>query len=407
MEKKLQSKAQSKIYLLAALFILAVSFTFVSFGFKNMQFATGADEGYYFKYATYIGQKGITGFPDLFSDYIQNQQNWVFPNPLRIGFILLSTAWLKVFGNSLLNLAYLSLVCFYIFLFCSFLFVRKYFGQSLALLFMMLLASSPLNMAMARRALMDSASNLFLFLSIWSFFETVKEEKIGKTIPFILIYSSAILIKETSILLSVFFIAYILARRLIFKKSIRLKDFLAVTIFPFAIIGIVYAAAAGGLSLVGDTIEIILNSPRTNQYAILFGSGPWFRYLIDWMALSPWVFILAAGFCMYYIMKNEWKEEIFYLLLLAVVFTFLYSFFTKNIRYLIILDMPIRLFALLMLNELIERIFKKKVFVLLVAIVIALSLFDCYSFYGLFIRQDIYDPVTQWLLQARHIIPWR
>jgi len=407
MEKKSQPKKSKSKDFIIILLILAISFTAISLSFKNMKFAAGADEGYYFKYASYIGEKGISGFSDLFKDYVQNQQHWLFPNPLRIGFIILSSIWLKVFGNSLLNLAYFSLACFYILLFCSYYFVRKYFGQNLALLFTLLLAFSPLNMAMARRALMDSASNLFLFLSIWFFLESTKDKKLSKTVLFVLIYSTAILIKETAVLLSVFFLLYILVNRIIFKHAVSLKNILAVTVLPFSIVGIIYITLAGGVSWVSDTIEIILNSPKNNQYAIIFGSGPWFRYLIDWILLSPWVFVLALGFCFYYFMKNEWKEEIIYLLMLLVIFTFLFSFFTKNIRYVIILDVPIRLFALLMLNELIGKVFKKNVFILLTIFVIALSLYDYFNFYGFFVNQDIYDPVTQWLLQAKHIVPWQ
>jgi len=407
MEKKSQSKASPKLSILALLFIFAVSFTAISFGFKNLKFAANADEGYYLKYAAYIGDKGVSGFPDLFRDYTENQQNWLFPNPLRIGFIILSSIWLNIFGYSFLNLAYLSLFCFYAFLFACFYFVKKYFGKNSALLFTVLLAFSPLNMAMARRALMDSCSNLFMVLSVWLFFDTLRENKIFKTALFILVYSFTILVKESSVLLSIFFIFYILIRRGVFKKPVRPRDFLAATLLPFGIVGIVYVIAAGGMSYVMDTAEIIIKSPQTNQYAIMFGSGPWFSYIIDWILLSPWVAVLAIAFPLYYITKDEWEEAIFYLILFSITLIFLFSFFTKNIRYLIILDMPIRLFAILMLNELRLRIFKDKAFIMLVFIVIAVSFSDYSNFYNLFVRHDIYDPVTQWLLQAQHIIPWK
>lgn len=407
MEKKSQSKASPKPYILALLFIFAVSFTAISFGFKNLKFAANADEGYYLKYAAYIGDKGISGFPDLFRDYTENQQNWLFPNPLRIGFIILSSIWLNIFGYSFLNLAYLSLFCFYAFLFACFYFLKKYFGKNSALLVTILLAFSPLNMAMARRALMDSCANLFMVLSVWLFFDSLRENKIFKTALFILVYSFTILVKESSVLLSIFFIFYILLRWGIFKKPIRPRDFLAATLFPFGIVGIVYVIAAGGLSIIMDTAEIIIKSPQTNQYAIMFGSGPWFSYIIDWILLSPWVAILAIAFPLHYITKDEWKEEVSYLILFSVTLTFLFSFFTKNIRYLITLDMPIRLFAVLMLNELIGRVFKSGVFKIVLTFVIIIAFFDYLRFNNLFLKQGIYDPVTQWLLQAQHIIPYK
>lgn len=400
-------EARSNKYPLVILLILSVSLTAMSFSFKNIKFAENADEGYYLQYANYIGHKGLGGFQDLFKGYIENQQNWFFPNPLRIGFIILSSIWLNIFGYSFLNLAYLSLFCFYAFLFFSFYFTKKYFGEKTALLFTALSAFSPLNMAMARRALMDSAANLFMVLSIWLFFESTRENKNFKTVLFIVAYSFTILVKESSVLLSVFFIFYILMRRGIFKRPVRLRDFLAVTLYPYGIAGIVYAIVSGSLSYVMDTAQIILSSARSNDYAILFGSGPWFRYVIDWILLSPWVSILAIAFLLHYIIKNEWREEIFYLLLLLFTFTFLFNFLTKNIRYLIIMDMPIRLFAILMLSELTGRVFKNRPFEILCILVLIITFFDYLHFNNLFLSHGVYDPVTYELLRTQHIIPWK
>jgi len=408
MAKRLQFKTSSKKYLLLALLVIAASVTLISSDFKNIRFAENADEGYYFYYANYIGHAGFGGIKDLFKGYIENQQNWVFPNPLRIGFITISSLWLNVFGFSLFNLAYLSLLSFCIFLLTCFYFVKKYFGERTALLTIMLLAFSPLNMAMSRRALLDSCVNLFMVLSVWLFFDSLKENKRIKTILFILAYSFTILVKETSVLLSIFFIFYIFLRRVIFNKSIKLIDFLAITLFPFAIVGIVYVVSSGNISGIIDTINIIINSPQTNQYAIMFGSGPWFSYIIDWILLSPLVAILAISFILHYLTKDEWKDEIIYLVLFSVTLTFLLSLFTKNIRYLIFLDMPIRLFAVLMLNEFCKRIFKAKyVNILCITIVMVISVFDYLNYNNMFIKQGIYDPVSYALLQVTHIVPFK
>ena len=92
MEKKLQFKPSFIKYGLVFSLIIVACLILVSFSMKNMKFAAPADEGYYLKYATYIAENGISGFPDLFKDYIQNNQNWLFPNPLRICFIIFSLA---------------------------------------------------------------------------------------------------------------------------------------------------------------------------------------------------------------------------------------------------------------------------------------------------------------------------
>lgn len=407
MEKKSYPNFSSRTNNLFLLLILSVSCTLILFSLGQIHFAVGADEGYYFRCATYIAQKGISGFPDIFKVYFENPQHQITQNPLRVGFIILASIWFKLLGCSFLNLALLSLFFYCLFLIIAFHFAKKYFKEYIALLFLILLAFSPLNMAMARRALIDSTVNFFNFLSIWLFLENLKERKSHETILFILVYAFAILIKEGSVLLSVFFFLYILIRKAIFKKPIKLADFLFDMFFSFSIAGIIYIALAGGVNQFFNTMMDVLTSPKVNDYAILFCSGPWFRYLLDFMLLSPWVSILAISFSANYILKQDWQEEVFYLLIFSFCSLFLYSFLIKNIRYLIFLNIPMCLFAVLMLDELVKRVFKQRESSILLILILGISFIDYSTFYYLFVKLGIYDPVSYWLLQARHIIPWK
>jgi len=389
------------------LLIISVAAAGVLFTFRNINFMAKADEGYYLNYAAYIGTKGVLGIPDLFRYYLANHASWIFPNPLRIGFIMFSACWLNLFGSSFMNLAFLSLFSYCLLLAVSFYFAGRYFGNRIASLFTLLLAFSPLYMAMARRALMETTVSLFTILTVWLFLEILRKGSKYKILLFVIIYAFTILIKENVCLLSIFFLFYLLVRRRIFGGGINLSSVLAVTLYPFLIAGIVYVIAAGGIAPVIITAKIILNSPSTNLYAIYFGSGPWYSCLVDFLLLSPWVCILAIVYSFGYLVKDRWQEEVVYFALLSAGLIFLSVFFTKNIRYLITLDVPIRLFAVLMLDELARRFFKKRVFLVLSIAVIAICLFDYLSFYNLFVLQGIYDPVSARLLEARHIIPYR
>lgn len=400
MEKKYHRKSSVSACDLIFVLALSISFTLICVSFGNVRFEAAADEGYYLRYASYIGEHGIGGFADLFKNYLRDQTDWLYPNPLRAGFIILSSAWLKASGYSFLNLASFSLFSFCVFLVISFYFARKYFYEKIASLFTLLLAFSPLNMAMARRALLDSTFNLFCALSIWLFFDLLKKNSRIKHILFILIYSFTILVKETGVLLSLFFALY-----LIFHKN--KKYLLSVTLFPFLIVGSVYIFLAGGASNVVDTIKIILSSPAHNEYAILFCSGPWFRYIIDYIALSPWVVILSFGFIFWHLSAKDPDETVSYFLLAAVILFFSFNFFTKNVRYVIMLDAPMRLFSVVMLKKIFETRFPGYAFTLTAISVVAISVFDYLNFYNLFVSGGIYDPVSYWLLMAKHIIPWR
>jgi 4-amino-4-deoxy-L-arabinose transferase-like glycosyltransferase len=329
MVKNYNSKSRSK-YTLLFIVVISVSFLLVFSSLKYVRYFTEADEGYYLKYATYISTNGIGNFPDLFKDYTENKNNWFYPRPLRIGYILLSVISMKIFGDTFLSLSLLSLVSYLAFLIVSFYFTRKYFDEKIAFLLTILLAFSPLNMAMARRALQDSTANLFYILSIWLFFDLLSRRSNLKYVLFVLIFSFTILVKEPAVLLSPVFILYILIHKYLLKNPVHIKDILATTVYPFAIVGLVYMSCAGDFSYVLNTVKTILILQKTNQYSILYGSGPWFRYLIDFMLVSPWVCILSMGFIFYCLTLKELDSRISYFLIIFVLIFIFFNLFEKK-----------------------------------------------------------------------------
>lgn len=408
MAEKYSLNQPSKLCDLFFFLVLAISFMLVTASLSHITFAKDADEGMYLNYATHICKKGLSGFHDFFRIYFEKPEYRLFQNPLRVGFVGLSALSLKIFGQSFFSLTVLSLFSFYALLWISYYFVKKHFDPETALLFIILLAFSPLSMAMARRALSDSTANLFMATSILLFFEQITERKTYKTVFFIILYAATILVRENSVLLSIFFAAYLIKRAIVFKERLRLNDCLVITAFPFAIAGIVYVSLAGNISLFLNVVKSIATSREVNQFAVLLCNGPWFRYLIDFMLLSPWVCILAIGFPFQYIFKKERQEPVNYFLMLSVTLLFIYgNLVWKEVRYLMILEMPIRLFAVLMLRDLSKLVFKKRALEALIILMIIISAFDYYNFRYLFYQLGIYDPVSAWLLQAAHIIPWK
>jgi 4-amino-4-deoxy-L-arabinose transferase-like glycosyltransferase len=391
-----------------AFILLCVICTILVFSsFKYLEFYGGADESYYLRYATLANEDGLTAFQGMFKDYISDSQNWVFPNPLRIAFITISALWTRIFGATYLALSSLSLFCYLLALAVSYYFSKKYFGRTVSLLFCILLAFSPLNMAMARRALVDSAANLFLISSIWLFFDMLEDRKRFKYFIFVITYALAILIKETAILLVPVFVLYLFIRRYALKKELHLSDLLYISIYPPLLAGIVYLAAAGTPFNVLRVIKIIMASPSTNLYAILYSSGPWFRYVVDFILLSPWVSILAIGFFFSYISSKQYQEKMLYFMSVFIIYFLVLNIFAKNIRYAILLDTPLRIFAVFMILKIIENRFTKSKYapILPYTLVIAIAAYDYLSFYNLFITNGIYDPVSFLLLKARQFIP--
>ncbi|MDD5027073.1 MAG: glycosyltransferase family 39 protein [Candidatus Omnitrophica bacterium] len=388
---------------LALVIILAVTLLLPTLA--RVPYFSYADDVCYFKYATYLGEKGFNGLSILFQGFIADQPNWFNPHPLRIGFIILSAAWLKILGYSLLNLAYLSLFSYALFLVFSYYFSRKYLGEQFALLLVILLAFSPLQMAMARRAFIDSTLNLFSLLTIWLFWDFLKNGGRLKFILFILAYAGSILIKETSLLLIFVFLPFLSASRFIYKKKVPLREMALLLALPLVLAGLAYLAC-GALVYMPGIIKVLLMPAPAGSYASLFCSGPWYRYLVDFMLLSPWVVILTIGFIFSFFLKREEDELALYFIFVFLLTFVVFSIFLKNVRYMIILDTPMRLFSLLMLNKIAQRIYPRRAMKLTFVLVIILAFFDCLNFYYLFIGEGIHDPTSFFLLKARQFIPF-
>ncbi|MBU4376953.1 MAG: glycosyltransferase family 39 protein, partial [Candidatus Omnitrophica bacterium] len=346
---------------------------------------------------------GPRAFPALFRIYISDQANWVLPSPLRIAFISLSALWLRIFGMTYFSLSSLSLFSYLLMLGVSYYFAKKYFGERYALFFVVLIGFSPLNMAMARRALLDSTANLFLVSSMWLFFDMLEDRKKFKHVFFTAIYAIAILMKESAVLLIPVFISYLFIRKYGLKKDVMRNDFLSASIYPAAITAAIYLIASGSVSNVLKIARIIISSPATNQYAVLYCSGSWIRYITDFFLISPLVLLFALGFIISYLSSKKRDVKIAYFLIVTVVYYLILNLFAKNIRYAMLLDIPLRLFALGAVLRLTENRGGKYRHLYAPIIILALAAYDYMSFYRLFIADGIYDPVSALLLSARGI----
>lgn len=389
-------------YTLLFLLVLSISFALLSSNLSNNKFFLEKDEGFYLRYATYLIQNGLSGISDLFKNYTSNPSYCFHPSPLRIGYIAIAALFVKIFGASCWSLAYLSLISFYLFLTVNFYFISKYFDKKVALLSGILLAFSPLNLAMAKRALTESILNLFSVLTIWIFFDLVKERRNWKYFLFLAVFLLTILIKETSVLFSIIFMVFLLIRRLFYNKQIYLKDFLFIFVIPTATVFIIYLGLTGSPYFLFELFKVIFRDQTTNTY-ILVAGGPWFRYIIDYILISPWVVILTIGFIFYYLASQDYSETIIYLFVVFLLSFILFNMFAKNLRYVIVLDMQMRLFSILMLTSLFGRLVNKKAAYFVVFFVVMIAISDYISFNYLFVKLGIYDPVSIFLLIARHL----
>lgn len=369
-----------------------------------------ADDGYYLRYMQRVHDQGLSVFPRLFDEWNADPKNWIFPPPSRVGFIVVSAVWASIFGATVQALQYLSIAAHLSSSIATYLFARRRFGDPSALFIAVLWLFSPLLMGLSRLALTDSTIALCMSLCAWLFLELVLDPESWRLrILFMAMFAFTVLVKELSVLLLVPFAAFVLVERFWRREPLKLSVFAGAFVVPGMIVLPIFVLAAGSLPKLLETTRIVLSSPATNTYAIRYGTGPWFRYVVDFLCLSPGTTLLAIAFLGVLVLRlrrGEYDRRLVFLLLIVVCLVLEYSFFTKNVRYAVLFELPIRVFAVCMLTEILQT---SKPIQSAIACGIAVALlcwFDGQYFQKYWVRYHGYDPTTWVLAGTREMIPF-
>jgi 4-amino-4-deoxy-L-arabinose transferase-like glycosyltransferase len=371
-----------------------------------------SDDGYYLRYMQTVHAEGLPSFPGLFDQWNATQKDWIYPPPSRIGFIVTSALWAGIFGASFLALQYLSLASYLLLCLVNYAFARRHFGEPKALFIGVLIAFSPLLMGISRLALTDSFNALCMTTTVWLFLDLVHDPgSLRRRVLFMAALAFMVLVKELSVLLVVPFAAFVLYERFVRRVPHPLGSMALCFVVPGVVTASLFALAAGSVAKLLETTRIVLDSPATNPYAIQFGSGPWFRTILDYLLFSPWPTLLAIGWFAVSAVRlraGVYDRRSVFLGLVAALFILELSFFTKNIRYTVVLELPIRVFSVLMIGELVGGRKPMRAAVLTGLIVVVLCWLDWRSFDLVWVHFQAYDPVTYFLSVARRLwIPVR
>jgi 4-amino-4-deoxy-L-arabinose transferase-like glycosyltransferase len=373
-----------------------------------LTYAAPADEGYYRTYVEWLSQHGLDGYPQLFTQYLSDPKHWLYPSPVRVAFYVPAALLGMVFSPSFELLTGISIASHALLVGLVFLGTNRILGRAPALGSALLVACSPLLLGLGRRALSDSYATLWAMLAVYTYLDLVRSSGSWRRwVAFTLGFAAGILAKETTVLLVVPFAAWpFVTHRGRPPRALLVR--LAAAIAATAVVTVVaYMVAAGGWTPFYRVVRIIVDSPATNPYALKYGSGPWTRYLVDLLLLSPLPLLLGVAMAVRVLARDsvERRGILLFFVVLAAGVLIGYEPFTKNIRYVAILVVPLAVLTASFLHEVSGRCpvrVRRAVFAAALALLCALELL---SFRTIFLQGRTYDPVTYRLLIARDLIP--
>jgi 4-amino-4-deoxy-L-arabinose transferase-like glycosyltransferase len=366
----------------------------------------GFDEALYRDYTDKLSRFGLISYPEIIERYREKQQTLtgsILP-PIRFLYIFFAYLWHGLFGSETLNCLKNVSALFSMFtLLLAAIFAARLGGSGYAIGVGALMAFAPTQLHMSQHALVDGFFTFWAMLVLWSFWENLRAPRDWRWLAlYTVALTAAVLTKENSFFVWVAVVAILVANHWLKFGMVTRELLLATVIGP--VLGVVLLGMlAGGAGPLIATYHLSVSKNYELKYAILTGDGPWYRYLVDLMLVSPVVLLLAIGsvFNLTRAKKAEWFCLIFIAASYLVMCNIKYG---MNLRYANMWDLPLRLLVFSQLLVLIGFIAQRWRSIALFAAVGLTCALEMRNYVAMAVEYPLYELVTPELMRGLKIL---
>jgi 4-amino-4-deoxy-L-arabinose transferase-like glycosyltransferase len=365
----------------------------------------GFDEGLYRTYLDNLIIGGLGAYPEMVEDYVTAQGSMDKPilPPVRFLYIFTAYLWHGCFGTDALTSLKIVSSCFTILtLILSGIFAYRLGGRACALAVAALMACAPTQIHMSQHALIDGFFAFWALLALWLLWENLQAPRDWR---WLLAYTCAlallVLTKENSVFAWVGLVALLIANRWLRFGTVTRELAAATAIGPVFGVAILILLS-GGLPTLITTYQLLVTKASGAMYAILTGDGPWYRYLVDLLLVSPVILLLAFGTL--FRLNRTMKPELFLSIFIAASYLIMCNVkYGMNLRYANMWDMPLRFLAFSQIGAF-AQLFKRHTALLTGLAVAFVALIDLRQYYILAVQYPLYELITHDLMRALQIL---
>ena len=368
----------------------------------------GFDEGMYREYVNSLSKIGLGGYPDIVEHYIALQEKLpasVLP-PVRFLYIFSAYVWRSVFAaEALASLRNVAALFSILTLILSAVFAWRIKGWNAALGVAALMACAPTQIHMSQHALVDGFFTFWALLSLWLLWENLQAPRHPWWLAgYILALSLLVLTKENAFFVFVGLIAIIACNRWL-KFGVVTPGLLFGTIAGGLLGVVILVFLAGGLTNLIATYQLSVSKNYSLPYAIATGDGPWYRYLVDLLLVSPVILLLSIA-ALFRLNRTQ-RPELFLSVFIVASYLIMCNIkYGMNLRYANMWDMPLRLLSFSALALFAGQWRKYAPWILPVTVGL-ICILEFRQYIILFVRYPLYELVTEGLLRALHILKTR
>ncbi|MEY2489511.1 MAG: hypothetical protein QOC70_1453 [Verrucomicrobiota bacterium] len=364
----------------------------------------GFDEGLYRQYVDSLIAGGLGAYPDIVDHYIEVQQKLtgsILP-PVRFLYIFSAYLWHQVFGTDALRALHNVASLFSILtLLLSTIFAWRLKGPAWALGVAALMSCAPTQIHMSQHALVDGFFTFWALLCLCLLWENLRTPgNWPRLAAFVFALCCLVLTKENAFFVLVALLVIVVLNRWLAFGVVTRELLLCGVVGP--LLGLVVLVfLAGGLETLRTTYQLSVSKNYQLAYAILTGDGPWHRYLVDLLLVSPVIFLLAIGAAFRF--DRSQKPELFLFVFIAASYLVMCNIkYGMNLRYANMWDMPLRFLAF---GQMIAfaRPSRYRTLILCGAVALVCAV-ELRQYIILFVLFPLYELVPEGLLRALHIL---
>jgi len=365
----------------------------------------GFDENLYRKYVSQLIQGGLGAYPEIVENYIEVQKTLpgsILP-PVRFLYIFTAYLWHQIFGTEALSaLHHVATLFSVLTLFLAAAFTWRLKGPAFALGVAALISFAPTQIHMSQHALVDGFFTFWALFSLWMLWENLRAPR---SWPLLLAYvfclALLVLTKENAFFVLFALMVIIALNRWLHFGVVTRELFLCSIIGP--LLGfVVLVFLAGGLETLRTSYQLSVSKNYQLAYAILTGDGPWHRYLVDLLLVSPVVLLLAIGSV--FRLDRSQKPELFLFCFIAASYLLMCNIkYGMNLRYANMWDMPLRVLTLGQIVAFCAPIRRYRALILCGAVGLVCAI-ELRQYIVLCVQFPLYELVPEGLLRALHIL---
>jgi 4-amino-4-deoxy-L-arabinose transferase-like glycosyltransferase len=365
----------------------------------------GFDEALYRGYVNSVTREGLTSYPAIVEHYIQVQKTLtgsILP-PLRFLYIFTAYAWCELFGVNALNALHDVASLFSILgLLLSTTFAWRLKGPACALAVGALMSVAPTQIHMSQHALVDGFFAFWATLNVWLLWENLHAPRNWRwLIPMVFALALMVTTKENAAFVYFAILVLLIANRWILWGTVT-RELLACMIIGPLIGAVILVFLSGGLDALITTYRLSVSKNYELAYAIMTGDGPWQRYLVDLLLVSPAVLLLAVGAV--FRLDRQQKPELFAALFIGGSYVVMCNVkYGMNLRYANMWDLPLRVLALSQLSVL-SRVIPRHRTLAFAGAVALIAALELRQYVLLFVDHPLYELVSEGLLRALNIL---